>query len=250
METDGRHRNIINLKGRGTAPLTDLIRVHALACGSKAQNSLDRLDAIAATKLLPKEALEHLRYAFEFHSLVRVRHQAREVEAGNAPALWQLARRVPTPQLALVDLNMPGMERGLRLASLAREQPRLPLIVVSALTSPDVVRRALDVPSVCAFVPKSAGVARMREAIEAALQGRRLDPWLPDAAAAEALPDTGLTPRMQEIRALLRQGLSNKHIAQQLDLSEGTVKNYMSDIFRLLSVSNRTQAAQYNPDTA
>lgn len=163
---------------------------------------------------------------------------AQVLEAGNAPALWQLARRVPTPQLALVDLNMPGMERGLRL------------IVVSALTSPDVVRRALDVPSVCAFVPKSAGVARMREAIEAALQGRRLDPWLPDAAAAEALPDTGLTPRMQEIRALLRQGLSNKHIAQQLDLSEGTVKNYMSDIFRLLSVSNRTQAAQYNPDTA
>lgn len=86
METDGRHRNIINLKGRGTAPLTDLIRVHALACGSKAQNSLDRLDAIAATKLLPKEALEHLRYAFEFLSLVRVRHQAREVEAGNAPS--------------------------------------------------------------------------------------------------------------------------------------------------------------------
>ena len=42
--------------------------------------------AIAATKLLPKEALEHLRYAFEFLSLVRVRHQAREVEAGNAPS--------------------------------------------------------------------------------------------------------------------------------------------------------------------
>lgn len=44
------------------------------------------LDAIAATKLLPKEALEHLRYAFELLSLVRVRHQAREVEAGNAPS--------------------------------------------------------------------------------------------------------------------------------------------------------------------
>ena len=85
METDGRQKNIINLKGRGTAPLTDLIRVHALACGSKAQNSLERLDAIAATKLLPKEALDHLRYAFEFLSLVRIRHQAREVEAGNPP---------------------------------------------------------------------------------------------------------------------------------------------------------------------
>lgn len=85
METDGRQKHIINLKGRGTAPLTDLIRVHALACGSKAQNSLDRLDAIAATKLLPKEALEHLRYAFEFLSLVRIRHQARDVEAGRPP---------------------------------------------------------------------------------------------------------------------------------------------------------------------
>ena len=52
METDGQQKHIINLKGRGTAPLTDLIRVHALACGSKAQNSLERLDAIAKTKLL------------------------------------------------------------------------------------------------------------------------------------------------------------------------------------------------------
>lgn len=85
METDGRQKHIINLKGRGTAPLTELIRVHALACGSKAQNSLDRLDAIAATKLLPKEALEHLRHAFEFLSLVRIRHQARNVEEGDAP---------------------------------------------------------------------------------------------------------------------------------------------------------------------
>ena len=55
---------------------------------------------------------------------------------------------------------------------------------------------------------------------------------------------------MQEIRQLLRQGLSNKRIAQQLNLSEGTVKNYMSEIFRLLAVSNRTQAARYDSETA
>ena len=143
---------------------------------------------------------------------------AQVLEAGNAPALWQLARRVPTPQLALVDLNMPGMERGLRLASLAREQPRLPLIVVSALTSPDVVRRALDVPSVCAFVPKSAGVARMREAIEAALQGRRLDPWLPDAAAAEATtarrPTVGVTD-MGEFPFASQPGNTSRPLARK-----------------------------------
>ena len=85
MEKDGRHKNVINLKRRGTAPLTDLIRVHALACGSRAQNSFDRLDAIAATKLMPPEALERLRYALEFLSLVRIRHQAVDLEDGMDP---------------------------------------------------------------------------------------------------------------------------------------------------------------------
>ena len=62
-------------------------------------------------------------------------------------------------------------------------------------------------------------------------------------------PDVVLTPRMEEVRQLLRQGMSNKRIASQLGLSEGTVKNYMSEIFRALNVSNRTQAAQMDADT-
>ncbi|HDZ57889.1 MAG TPA: cyclic nucleotide-binding/CBS domain-containing protein [Pseudomonas xinjiangensis] len=85
MEKDGEQNNVINLKRRGTAPLTDLIRVHALACGSKAQNSYDRLDAIAATKLMPPEALVRLRYALEFLSIVRIRHQAADLEMGREP---------------------------------------------------------------------------------------------------------------------------------------------------------------------
>lgn len=85
MEKDGRQKKIINLKGRGTAPLTDLIRVHALACGSKAQNSLERLDDIAATKLIPPESLQNLRYALEFLSQVRIRFQARELQEGQTP---------------------------------------------------------------------------------------------------------------------------------------------------------------------
>ncbi|WP_341304157.1 DUF294 nucleotidyltransferase-like domain-containing protein [Pseudomonas sp. TMP25] len=85
METDGKQKHIINLKGRGTAPLTDLIRVHALACGSKAQNSLERLDAIAKTKLLQPEAISQLRYALEFLSRVRIRHQANALSEGREP---------------------------------------------------------------------------------------------------------------------------------------------------------------------
>lgn len=85
MEKDGQQNNIINLKGRGTAPLTDLIRVHALAAGSKAQNSLERLDAIATTKLLTEEAITQLRYALEFLSIVRIRHQAMDLQEGREP---------------------------------------------------------------------------------------------------------------------------------------------------------------------
>ncbi|WXL25799.1 DUF294 nucleotidyltransferase-like domain-containing protein [Ectopseudomonas mendocina] len=85
METDGRQKHLINLKGRGTAPLTDLIRVHALACGSRAQNSLERIDDISKTKLLQPEALEQLRYALEYLSMVRIRHQARDVSEGREP---------------------------------------------------------------------------------------------------------------------------------------------------------------------
>ena len=85
VETDGQQKRIINLKGRGTAPLTDLIRIHALACGSNAQNSFDRLDAIAASNLVPPKAIKHLRYTLEFLSIVRIRHQVEALEQGATP---------------------------------------------------------------------------------------------------------------------------------------------------------------------
>ena len=176
--------------------------------------------------------------------------QARLRDAANADALLAQARHLRPPALALVDLNMPGMAKGARLAMLARECPALPVVVISALTSPDVVRRALELPTVYAFITKSAGSARMREAMLAALAGRKLSFEPPAIHSAEAAPGAALTPRMQEIRGLLQRGWSNKHIAQQLHLSEGTEKNYMSEIFRLLQVSNRTQAAQYDDETS
>ena len=85
MEQDGQQKNIINIKRRGTAPLTDLIRVHALAIGSSAQSSHDRLDDIAKTRLMPRESLERLRYALEFLSLARIRHQALDIQEGREP---------------------------------------------------------------------------------------------------------------------------------------------------------------------
>ncbi|MFE8070041.1 putative nucleotidyltransferase substrate binding domain-containing protein [Marinobacteraceae bacterium S3BR75-40.1] len=85
MEESGEHKNSINLKRRGTAPLVDLIRVHALATGSRAQNSFERLDDIAKTRLLPDGTTDRLGYALEFISAVRIRHQAEDIRQGRRP---------------------------------------------------------------------------------------------------------------------------------------------------------------------
>ncbi|MBQ4891079.1 MULTISPECIES: DUF294 nucleotidyltransferase-like domain-containing protein [unclassified Shewanella] len=85
MEKDGRHNNSINLKRRGTAPLADLIRVHALAIGSQSQNSFDRLEDIIEAGILPPTKGKDLQHAMELISLVRIRHQALDIEADQEP---------------------------------------------------------------------------------------------------------------------------------------------------------------------
>lgn len=85
LEEDGKHQKTFNLKRRGTAPLSDLIRVHALACGARSQNSFERLKDIAKTKLLVDDDAGNLRDALEFISIVRIRHQALAIEEGREP---------------------------------------------------------------------------------------------------------------------------------------------------------------------
>lgn len=79
MEKNGKQNNSINLKRRGTAPMVDVIRVHALAAGSRAQNSFERLDDIEKAAMLPAGQVEKLRYALEFIAMVRIRHQAHDM---------------------------------------------------------------------------------------------------------------------------------------------------------------------------
>ncbi|PIE43266.1 MAG: cyclic nucleotide-binding protein [Gammaproteobacteria bacterium] len=85
MEKDGKHNNSVNLKRRGTAPLADLIRVHALASGSNARNSFERLDDIIENGMLPVGKGPDIRDAMELISMVRIRHQAKDIEDGIDP---------------------------------------------------------------------------------------------------------------------------------------------------------------------
>lgn len=85
MEQDGQHKKSINLKRRGTAPLSDVIRVHALAVGSRAQNSFERLEDIIEANILPPGKGQDLSDALEYIAMVRIRHQAADIEQGNEP---------------------------------------------------------------------------------------------------------------------------------------------------------------------
>jgi len=85
LEKDGRHNNSINIKRRGVAPMNDLIRVHALAAGSRSQNAFERLDDIDKAGILPAGQTDRLRYALEFLATVRLRHQAYEVKHDHPP---------------------------------------------------------------------------------------------------------------------------------------------------------------------
>jgi CBS domain-containing protein len=85
LEEDGKQQKTFNLKRRGTAPISDLIRVHALACGSRSQNSFERLKDVAKTKLLMEDDAGNLRDAMEFISIVRIRHQALSIESAEEP---------------------------------------------------------------------------------------------------------------------------------------------------------------------
>ena len=85
LEPNGAHNNTFDLKERGTSPISDLVRVHALACGSRSVNTLERLSDVNETDLLPEGVGSDLVDALEFISMVRIRHQAKQIEAGIVP---------------------------------------------------------------------------------------------------------------------------------------------------------------------
>ncbi len=82
LENDGQQNNSLDIKRRGTAPLVDLVRIHALAIGCTATNTYDRLQAIKTAGLLPQGRADDLLAAYEVIAMVRIRQQATSIQAG------------------------------------------------------------------------------------------------------------------------------------------------------------------------
>lgn len=142
--------------------------------------------------------------------------------------------------LILLDLNMPGSHGVAGLPEVCR-RTNTPIVVISADDRAETIQMAAK-QGISGYLPKTADSQTITSVIEKVLDGEKYFP-------EQVLLDTKLTgepslnTRQIEILQCLVDGLSNKQIAEKINLSEGTVRQYVTVILRSLAVDNRTQAA-------
>lgn len=168
-------------------------------------------------------------------------------EAGSVAEARKVLGRLPV-DLLMLDLNMPGMDGMLGLNALRAEFPAVPILVVSGIDDPIIVRKAMELGA-SGFLPKSVPFATIGEALRALLAG---DLWFPEGLAVSAEPADDdefaarvaeFTPQQHRVFMLLAQGKLNKEIGFELAVTEATVKTHVSRILSKLGVQSRTQAA-------
>jgi DNA-binding NarL/FixJ family response regulator len=174
--------------------------------------------------------------------------EVRFVEAHDAPSTLALVDANPDLDLLLMDLHMPGVQ-GLDIAREIRAlAPAVPLAIVTAEDDATVVAALLGL-GICGFIPKTDSPNIIVSAVRLMLDGGIYVPprlLKLDGVAAKgtsrAAAKLGLTERQLEVVRLLACGQSNKAIARQLGVTEGTIKVHLLGVFRALNVRNRTAA--------
>ena len=169
-------------------------------------------------------------------------------EVGDFVAAWAAA--VHRPDIAIVDLMMPGATPVAGIARLRDVAPGTAILVVTGTNDDRLMLDLLDL-GIAGFAPKTASGA----VIEAALRliaagGRYLPTRLAEIAASRMVGGSNveparplLTDRQRDVLRLVARGLSNKEIAQALDLAPETVKTHLARAQMLLGAKNRTDAA-------
>jgi two-component system response regulator DesR len=145
------------------------------------------------------------------------------------------------PDIVLTDIEMPEVT-GLELAAeLKRRHLPVRVVILTTFARAGYLRRALDA-GVSGYLLKDAPAATLANAIRRIRAGARvIDPELAAEAWTEADP---LTDRERQVLRYAGEGDSGAEIADRLSLSEGTVRNYLSEAISKLGASNRTEAAR------
>ncbi len=150
--------------------------------------------------------------------------------------------RATQPDVALLDIEMPGLDGIATAALLAREQPGVRTLILTTFGRPGYMRRALDAGAT-GFLLKDAPASELAAAIRAVAAGRHaIDPELAAQALAEG--DSPLTPREHEVLAAAAKHATAAEIAAAIHLSEGTVRNYLSAAMQKLGARNRREAIE------
>ena len=175
---------------------------------------------------------------------------ARSVEVANIESAVRVLEADRDFDMAMLDLNIPGVKGFEGLLKLRASHPRLPILVVSAIESEQIIDEAIAFGA-AGFLPKSLGREVLATAIRTVLEG---EVYLPEGllVSSDAVESSqkeeimerilSLTPQQLRVLYMLREGLLNKQIAYELDVGATTVKKHVSEILRKLKVHSRTQA--------
>jgi two-component system, NarL family, response regulator DesR len=156
------------------------------------------------------------------------------------------AAREHTPDVALLDIEMPGQDGIEAARELAAELPAVRAVVLTTFGRPGFLRRAMEVGA-AGFLVKDAPVAELAKAIRAVVAGERvIDREL--AAAALAIGATPLSAREADVLREATDGATVADIARRLFLSEGTVRNYLSSAIGKTGARTRVEAARVAAD--
>ncbi len=146
------------------------------------------------------------------------------------------------PDVALLDIEMPGGD-GLSAAATLREKlPSCRVMILTTFGRAGYLRRAME-SGASGFLLKDAPASDLATAVRRVMEGGRVvDPVLATAALSEGT--NPLTEREREVLAASMSGAANVDLAREMHLSEGTVRNYLSTAIKKLGTRNRAEAAR------
>ncbi|MEU3708938.1 response regulator transcription factor [Streptomyces catenulae] len=162
-------------------------------------------------------------------------------QASRGDEVVELAREHAV-DVALLDIEMPGMSGLDAAAALHTALPGVRIVILTTFGRPGYLRRAMEAGA-AAFLVKDAPAARLAEAVRRVLGGERvIDPALAAAALADGV--SPLTDREREILIRADEGGTQAELARHFHLSQGTVRNHLSNAIRKTGARNRAEAVR------